>query len=249
MEGQVSYHTMLTASFQNLERDTGSRRLAQFFDFNLLDGIPKVDGFFSLNLREFSELSKKLYSTTNQPQGLLDLLAVSEISSPTNIVDWSPRRTCLPMITGGQRVVFASPQDTLDALFSAEFNPREVVYFPQEAKERLQGGAQAPVQIQVRKFSSTRVEFETEATKWAAVVAAQTFYHPWHAYVDGQRSRLWRVNYAFQGLEVPPGKHFGALVYEDTAFITGAAVSAISLFVCVAGWLALPRFQARNRGS
>ena len=51
------------------------------------------------------------------------------------------------------------------------------------------------------------VEAEVEAEAPAMVVVAQAYYHPWHAYVDGKSTPLWRANYAFQALEVAVGKH------------------------------------------
>ena len=64
------------------------------------------------------------------------------------------------------------------------------------------------------------------------LVAAQTYYHPWHAYVDGQPVRLWRANYAFQAVVIPAGAHQVRLVYEDRRFNFGAVVSLATLAGC-----------------
>ena len=68
------------------------------------------------------------------------------------------------------------------------------------------------------------------------LVVAQAFYHPWHAYVDGNATPLWRANYAFQALEVPPGKHQIRLVYEDRSFRYGAITSLLFLLGCGITW-------------
>jgi uncharacterized membrane protein YfhO len=64
-------------------------------------------------------------------------------------------------------------------------------------------------------------------------VLSQTFYHPWHAYLDGKPTRLFRANYAFQAVEVPPGRHDVKLVYEDILFHAGVAISIGSLAFCL----------------
>jgi len=69
------------------------------------------------------------------------------------------------------------------------------------------------------------------------VVVAQAYYHPWHAYVDGEPTRLWRANYAYQALEVPPGKHQVRLVYEDHMFWGGVLLSLAALLACSAAWV------------
>ena len=70
----------------------------------------------------------------------------------------------------------------------------------------------------------------------AMVVVAQAYYHPWQAYVDGKRTRLWRANYAYQAVEVPAGTHQVTLVYEDRMFFWGSALSLVALLGCVVGW-------------
>ena len=70
----------------------------------------------------------------------------------------------------------------------------------------------------------------------AMVVIAQTYYYPWHAYVDGKPVPLWRANYAFQALAVPSGRHQVSVVYEDRIFFWGAVLSLLSLPACAAAW-------------
>jgi hypothetical protein len=45
--------------------DLNGRRLSLFFNLNLLDHVSKFDGFYSLDLREFSDVFKQIYFGTN----------------------------------------------------------------------------------------------------------------------------------------------------------------------------------------
>ncbi|MDB6021153.1 MAG: Protein of unknown function, rane YfhO, partial [Pedosphaera sp.] len=85
------------------------------------------------------------------------------------------------------------------------------------------------VKIISRQFDAQHVGAEIETTAPAMVVVAQTFYHNWHAYVDGQRVKLWRANFGFQALEVPAGRHAVKVIYEDSVFLTGVVISCVSL--------------------
>jgi hypothetical protein len=58
-------------SLQDLVRDTSARRFAQYLDFNLLDDIPKFDGFYSLDLKEYSDLFGNFYYATNDSERFL----------------------------------------------------------------------------------------------------------------------------------------------------------------------------------
>src|SRR5262249_4160962 len=82
------------------------KRLGYLADCNLLDGVPKVDGFFSLAPRESGELLSVLYSSTNASfPGLQDLLSVSQTTTPGEFFKWQARTNFMPLITTGQRPV------------------------------------------------------------------------------------------------------------------------------------------------
>ncbi len=104
----------------------------------------------------------------------------------------------------------------------------------------------ARVNIGQTQFSTHRVDIELEADAIGLVVVAQSFYHPWHAWVDGKRVPLWRANYAFQALEAPAGTHHISLIYQDSAFLYGAIISSGVLLVCAAVWVS---FRGNRRVS
>jgi uncharacterized membrane protein YfhO len=83
-------------------------------------------------------------------------------------------------------------------------------------------------------MSEHRIEADVEASNPSIVVIAQAFYRPWRAFVDGSPQPLWRANYAFQALEVPPGRHKVAVLYIDWTYRVGLAISLLSLAACIA---------------
>jgi hypothetical protein len=207
------------------ETDLYGRRLSLFADLNLLDHVSKFDGFYSLDLRDHAALFNLVYFTTNTTARLQDFVGISMTGNPTNAVDWIRRDTFLPMITAGQKPVFADSAATLAVVGSARFEPLAVVYLPLEAQGKIQATNAASARIGPWQFAPQRLSMEVEAAAPAMVVIAQAFYHPWHAYVDGKPAPLWRANYAFQALEVPAGRHQVRLAYEDRSFVCGCIIS------------------------
>jgi hypothetical protein len=240
---------------ENSETDTGVRRLSLFMNYNLLDHIAKVDGFYSSNLKEPFELFSHVYLKTNEAVQLKNFLGVSHITSPTNIVDWVCRNSFSPMITAGQRPVFANPDETLSILVSDQFEPLRTVYLPLEARGKIRASNPAHAEILSSQFSPQRVTIEVEADAPAMVVVAQAFYDAWHAEVDGNPTPLWRANYAFQALEIPSGRHQVSLVYQDRPFFWGTILSMIFLLICGGAWFGWDkvcwrgRFQKTTTGS
>jgi len=90
-----------------------AKRLGYCANVNLLDAVPKVDGFFSLTPRAFDGLLSALYSVTNVDwTGLNNFMGVSQYTAPTNFLAWEPRTNFLPLVTIGQKpVVFPENAD------------------------------------------------------------------------------------------------------------------------------------------
>src|SRR5206468_329488 len=108
-----------------------SKRAGLVTDCNLLEDISKLDGFFSLYLKEASQVWALLYvSGSTNLSGLLDFLNVSHTTVPGKLFDWETRTNFLPFVTAGLRPVFADDRVALGSITAPDFNPGEVVYLP-----------------------------------------------------------------------------------------------------------------------
>ncbi len=213
------------------------RRQGLHNDVNLIDGTPKVDGFFSLYLPEERRVHFRLYrSEQDIREGLADFLGVTQVTARTNLLAWSQRPTALPWVTGGQRPVFVDGGTALTNLIAAEFDPRQVVLLPPEARTLALATNSATVRIGKVSWSSQRVRVQAEAEEAAWLVFSQVHYHSWRAFVDGTERAIWRANVAFQAVELPSGRHEVELVYRDDAFRFGCLVSLAGLVLTGLVW-------------
>ena len=214
-----------------------AKRLGYCANCNLLDAVPKVDGFFSLVPRESDHVISVLYGATNAnfPK-LNDFLGESQITAPDEFFHWQARKTFLPLVTAGQQPVFMNNTNTVHALFQSNFDGSKIVFLSPEAKSLVTATNQTTARVLNSKFTTQGVDIEVEASEPSLVVVAQTWYHNWRAYVDGKPAPLLRANHAFQAIQVPAGRHYIRLAYEDLAFQFGAAVSicmAVNCFICL----------------
>ena len=213
-------------------------RMSLFANANLLEQIPKIDGFFSLSLREENRVRSLLYASTNASvPNLAKFLGVSYLTAPGKMIDWTAQPGSLPFATAGQTPIFADGPTTVRALAEAAFDPSRFVYLPVEARSQTIGTNAASAKVAITRFTAHRIEFTVDAEEPAWFVAAQAFYHPWRAYVDGQERRIWPANHAFQALAVPAGRHLVELVYRDRWFRSGVALSGLTLLACAGLWL------------
>jgi Bacterial membrane protein YfhO len=214
-------------------------RLSYFSDCNLLDDVPKTDGFLSLCPREADDVNTLLYDSTNDFPRLDDFMGVSQISDAKKIYEWQPRKTFLPLVTAGQKPYFFDDVSTWHALSQSNFYGDKLVILPEDATNYVTVTNQTSAKILDSKFGTQSVDIEAEAQEPSLVVISQSWYHDWRAYVDGKPATLLRADYAFQAVQIPAGRHRIQLIYEDRAFQTGAAISIIAWLVCLACLLLL----------
>src|SRR6266540_4512741 len=239
-------------------------RLGLSCNLNLLDEIPKTDGFFPLYLREvFEARSLLLGSNKYVAMHLADFYGVSQVNTiqsrsigksqgQTNVFgsffEWKPRQTYMPLVSAGQMPVFVDRTNSLDALLDPAFDPRRHVFLPSEIRQRVSVTRQTDARIVPGNISSQRADFEVEASEPSVVVLAQAFYRPWKAYVDNQPTALFRANHAFQALQVPAGRHHLKLVYLDKDFLGGVIISGVTLISCLLGAIGGTEKKEKARG-
>jgi Bacterial membrane protein YfhO len=214
-----------------------AKRAGYCADCNLLDAVPKVDGFFSLTTRENNNLFSLIYGATNDFPRLEDFMGVSQITAPDEIYNWQPRKTFLPLVTAGRKPIFLDDANTLQALASDKFDGSKMVFLAPEQKSLVTVTNGTMAQVVSSKIQNNRVEIEVTSPAPSLVVVAQTFYHNWQATVDGQQVPLLRANYGFQAIQVGQGRHEVKLVYRDRAFEIGALFSIVGWLGCLAGLL------------
>jgi hypothetical protein len=202
---------------------------------NLIDGVPKVNGFFSLYLHDANVVTRQLYRSTNYALPLLDFLGVTQISDDAEVFKWHARTSAMPIITAGQGPQFLSQGETLTNLFARNFDPRGTVYLPLETKEAVRDVRPGACRIISTSTKRESVTVEANATAPSLIVIAQAHAPGWRATIDGRPAPLLKANYAFQAVAVPVGTHRIELRYRDRFLVAGAVLSGVALLMCLAG--------------
>jgi hypothetical protein len=210
----------------------GHRRML-LSDCNLLDSVPKVDGFYSLYLREVEQITRRLCRSTNYDLPLLDFLGVTQLSDAAELFAWHTRSNAMPLVSAGQEPVIASAPETFAGILATTFAPREIAYLPEKAQADADGVRSGQCKIISSEMKRESVVVEVNATALSLVVISQAHAPSWRAFVDGRSTPLWKANYGFQAVVVPAGQHRVELRYEDWLFRGGAIASTLSLLTCL----------------
>jgi hypothetical protein len=214
----------------NLTETYIAQRNGLFANINLVNAMPKADGFYALYLKEERDIHFRLFQSDNEPRPELGrFLGFCQATAPTNVVVWHGRTNYLPLVTAGQIPVFADRKATLEGLMSTNFAPERIVYLPISASNEVTAASAGTARLMSREITSHKVSLDVSASSPSLVVIAQAHYPRWKAFVDGQPAELLRANHAFQAVQVPAGEHRIVVIYRDNAFQIGAVLSLLSL--------------------
>ena len=232
---------------QNLRDDYLRGRLGFFSNCNLLDRLSKIDGFYSLYIREADEVISGLYKKPADP--LMDFLGVAQVTAPESYFEWTNRSSYMSFISAGQKVRHLSEAEILAAVLSPSFEPRQTVYLPTPKDSRALSPApieSMPLEAEVRQVDAHFVELTTTSLGAQLLVISQAFYPCWRGFIDFKTAPIVRANHAFQALSIPVGVHHIRIEYYDRAFFCGMVISLLSaIAVFVAYIKKRPGFKPR----
>lgn len=212
------------------QRDYLVSRLALFANCNLVEGVPKVDGFFALYPR-MQRAVRLLFGADEIPEPLADFAGVAMVTKQGSLIDWESRPHHLPLVTAGMRPVFRPDGEVLAAL--TNFNPRVEVILPPEARTLVPFTNGCAAEATVRSWTANQVEVNVRAEAPALLVLAQTDYPVWHATANGLPAPILRANHCFQAIVVPAGTTRVLLRVKDQAFQLGLVVTLGTLSLMV----------------
>ena len=220
----------------NLSERYMASRMGLSHTLNLLDGIAKCDGFFSLYIGRQQELQFRLFQDENSlHRPIADALGVAYVTAPGKLFEWSARTNYVPIISIGQQPLFTPAEQQLDAMTKDNFDPHTVVLLPMDAQKTITATRQPLAKVSVERYRPQHIELRASAPAPTMLTISQSYYAPWKAYVDGAPVPLWRANHAFQAVEIPPGEHQVRLRYEDRMFHIGTLISGLALLPVLIG--------------
>lgn len=148
-------------------------------------------------------------------------------------------------------VVADSPAAALASLEGDDFTPQSAVILEEQPVATAKGpapsgysvanaslGAPAASSARITEYRRETVRLRADVARESFLVLSDSFYPGWTAYVDGRETKIYRANYLFRAIQVPPGSHSVEFVYRPLAFEIGKAIStataALVLLACIA---------------
>ncbi len=98
--------------------------------------------------------------------------------------------------------------------------------------------------VEVVRYEPSTIELRVKAQSVAAMVASESFYPGWKAWVNGRESEIFRADIGLRGVVVPAGESTVRMEFHPPIFPLSIAVSAAAILA-----LAALSFRGAYRGS
>jgi len=90
--------------------------------------------------------------------------------------------------------------------------------------------------VRITRYQPDEVVIEASMPKPGFLLLLDTYFPGWKASVDGRRTRIYRADYNFRAVALPPGRSTVRFVYRPDSLLIGCAMSAASLVLLCTAW-------------
>lgn len=109
---------------------------------------------------------------------------------------------------------------------------KEALFFEEPWPDGKRQGAPPSVidaaSVNVVNYANNSVELSVSMPERGVLIASESWYPGWKAYVDGVEKKLLKTNCGFRGVAVDKGTHAVRFAYRPAFFIAGALVSGLT---------------------
>ncbi|NOZ63325.1 MAG: YfhO family protein [Calditrichaeota bacterium] len=125
---------------------------------------------------------------------------------------------------------------------SGKFDPKKLAILeepPAFAVRGSQGNS-----VAVTNYDIHDIKLKASVKTPGLMVLSEVFYPAgWHAYVDGQKTKIYKTNYILRSIFLQPGEHKIEFKFEPASFKIGLLISLFSLLAVVAAFVISIRKQ------
>ncbi len=220
------------------------------FNIPSLYGIESIEGGLTLPLRRHTAYMKRAVGRT----GGLQMLGIANTKYVITEWELEGQPDLVLRFEGQSQKIFQNllalprtfvvhqvevlPNDAtiLERLADPSFDPANVIILEEQPSEALPPTPPPmPTRAEIVTYKHNQVTINVNTMGSGLLFLSDVHYPGWNAYVDGERSHVYRANYLFRAVEVPPGKHTVEFRYEPRSFWLGFRISVLSAILVVGG--------------
>lgn len=119
----------------------------------------------------------------------------------------------------------ARPMDILNNIKEGKSDPKQVAYLEKDPAVKIDP-ADSTSKVHITGYGIHSITIEAEAKGNNLLFLSEVYYPAgWNAYIDGQKTEIYKTNYLFRSVIVPAGKHKIEFRFEPETYYTGKNIS------------------------
>jgi hypothetical protein len=129
------------------------------------------------------------------------------------------------------------------------FDPQDVVFFMEDPKLQIEPPHPA-ARAEFLSYGIQDMELKVTTNGNNLLFLSETYYPKgWKALIDGKETPIYRANYLFRAVVVPPGIHKLEMKFEPTGFYLGKNLSLVTNLLAIGGlaYFGFDRWMKRRR--
>lgn len=224
LQENLKYHRFMTTDRKIMHPNT-----------SIMFKLQSIDGYDPLYLLRYGELMaavkrnepditspfgfSRIITPNNYESEIIDLLGVKYILSLQDLEGEKLRKVyqegetriyenlnVFPRVYFVNEIIYASNKNiAIQKMFLNNIDLRTTAIV--EGEYPLQGISLATGSAEILYYSPNKIKILTQNENVGFIVLTDSYYPTWKAYIDNKETKIFRTNFNFRGIIVPPGKH------------------------------------------
>ncbi|MCL1851253.1 MAG: YfhO family protein [Bacteroidetes bacterium] len=197
--------------------------------------LKHIGGYHAAKLRRYQDLISE-HISTKMNMSVINMLNTKYFIVPDANKNPVPQYNPLAMGNAwyiDSVLVVNTPNEECDALNEIDLKTTAVldVKFADFVKDFV-AGKDTTAQITFLSYAPNALEYQTHSDKDGIVVFSEIYYpYGWHAFIDGQPTGHFRVNYTLRALNVPAGEHHIRFEFKPDTLKKAEPVSILCIII------------------
>lgn len=117
--------------------------------------------------------------------------------------------------------------------FAKDFDPSRTVLLEEGISGFINENSDAKGKVEILSYSPNKISLNVDNDDMKLLFISDTFYPGWHAFINGQETKIYKADYAFRTILLPKGNNQVTFEYNPYSFRIGLIVSVISMLMVV----------------
>ncbi len=132
-------------------------------------------------------------------------------------------------------------QEILETIKSNAFNPAKIVILEEDPGVISPADSVLPGQVKIISYESDQILLQTRLSRSGFLVLTDNYYPSWQARVNGEPVKIFRADYTFRAIYLPPGEHEITFNFISSHFKLGSIISLLTFFCSILAVIILTR--------